>query len=126
MTARFTDYTRKANRDLIERAFNGTDFLKNVPAPSRDLLASYPEQFVCSSGESRAETGRVESAANWSTAILITAVSFAVQSYFRREPSDFHGPRKRKSLTITQMGTGLFACDAFIHTGLQPGASMLR
>jgi hypothetical protein len=25
---RFADYSRPANRDLIERAFNGTDFLK--------------------------------------------------------------------------------------------------
>lgn len=80
VTARFTDYTRKANRDLIERAFNGTDFLKNEPAPSRDLLASYPEQFVCSSLASSTETEREESAANWSTAILITAVSFAIQT----------------------------------------------
>lgn len=49
VTARFTDYTRKANRDLIERSFTGTDFLKSIPAPLRDALASYPEQFGCSS-----------------------------------------------------------------------------
>jgi penicillin V acylase-like amidase (Ntn superfamily) len=48
VTAKFTDYTRRANRDLIERAFNGTDFLILVPAPFRDQLASYPEQFGCS------------------------------------------------------------------------------
>jgi choloylglycine hydrolase len=49
ITARFKDYTRRANRDLIERSFNGTDFLKQIPAPIKDLLASYPEQFACSS-----------------------------------------------------------------------------
>ena len=47
VTALFKDYTRATNRDLIERAFNGTDFLKTVPAGVKDLLASYPEQFVC-------------------------------------------------------------------------------
>ena len=49
VTAKFTDYTRKANRDLIERAFAGTDFLRVVPAPVKDALATYPEQFGCSS-----------------------------------------------------------------------------
>jgi penicillin V acylase-like amidase (Ntn superfamily) len=48
VTAKFVDYTRKANRDLIERAFNGTDFLKGVPAPLKDQLASHPDQFGCS------------------------------------------------------------------------------
>jgi choloylglycine hydrolase len=48
VTAKFTDFTRKANRDLIERAFNGTDFLKLVPGSIRDGLAVYPEQFACS------------------------------------------------------------------------------
>ena len=48
VTAKFVDYTRKANRDLIERAFNGTDFLKAIPPPFKDQLASHPEQFGCS------------------------------------------------------------------------------
>ena len=48
VTAKFTDYTRKANRDLIERSFAGTDFLLVVPSPVKDLLASYPEEFTCS------------------------------------------------------------------------------
>jgi penicillin V acylase-like amidase (Ntn superfamily) len=48
VTAQFVAYTKKANRDLIERSFNGTDFLKNIPGPFRDLLASYPERFGCS------------------------------------------------------------------------------
>lgn len=48
VTAKFADYTRKANRELIERAFAGTDFLRNVPEPVKDSLASYPEEFGCS------------------------------------------------------------------------------
>ena len=48
VTARFADYTRKANRDLIERSFGGTDFLKDVPTQVKNLLAAYPEEFVCS------------------------------------------------------------------------------
>jgi penicillin V acylase-like amidase (Ntn superfamily) len=47
VTAFFKDYSRAANRDLIERSFNGTDFLKNVPASVKDSLASYPEGFAC-------------------------------------------------------------------------------
>jgi penicillin V acylase-like amidase (Ntn superfamily) len=54
VTAKFSDYTRKANRDLIERSFNGTDFLKNIPAPLKDMLASYPDQFGCTSKQSQA------------------------------------------------------------------------
>ena len=45
--SRFTDYSRTANRDLIERAFNGTDFLKNVPGRLRDLYADIPDKFSC-------------------------------------------------------------------------------
>jgi len=47
VTALFKDYTREANRDLIERSFNGTEFLKNIPAAVKNLLASYPESFAC-------------------------------------------------------------------------------
>lgn len=43
----FKPYTRAANRDLIERAFNGTDFLRSVPAAARDGLAAFPERFAC-------------------------------------------------------------------------------
>ena len=50
VTAFFKDYTREANRDLIERSFNGTEFLKSVPAFVRNLLASYPESFGCAAG----------------------------------------------------------------------------
>lgn len=48
VTAKFTDYTRKANRDLIDRSFNGTSFLKDLPPMARFFVASYPEGFKCS------------------------------------------------------------------------------
>src|SRR5215203_370540 len=41
VTTKFIDYTHQANRSLIERAFNGTPFLKSVPASSRDELAAF-------------------------------------------------------------------------------------
>ena len=47
VTAKFADYTHKANRDLIEHSFNGTPFLKSVPAFSRDEMAEFPEKFSC-------------------------------------------------------------------------------
>ncbi len=47
VTAKFMDYTRAANRDLIERAFNGTPFLKSVPASSRDEKAQFYEKITC-------------------------------------------------------------------------------
>lgn len=56
VTAKFTDYTRKANRELIERSFNGTDFLRYLPAVVREQLASYPEEFVCAAKESTPTT----------------------------------------------------------------------
>ena len=53
VTAKFTDYTRKANRELIERSFNGTDFLRFLPGVVRDQLASYPEEFVCAAKQTQ-------------------------------------------------------------------------
>lgn len=47
VTTKFTDYTRAANRDLIERSFSGTAFLKPVSASRRDQIAQFPENFVC-------------------------------------------------------------------------------
>lgn len=47
VTAKFSDYTRQANRDLIERSFRGTPFLKAVPASRLDEIAQFPESFVC-------------------------------------------------------------------------------
>lgn len=46
----FVDYTPKANRDLIERSFNGTEFLRQVPASARDEFAGHVENFVCAGG----------------------------------------------------------------------------
>lgn len=46
---RFSNYTRAANRDLIDRAFNGTDFLRGVPASVKDHYAVFPEKFTCGS-----------------------------------------------------------------------------
>ena len=48
VTRQFKNYRRDLNRDLIERAFSGTDFLKNVPGPARDRVADFPERFTCS------------------------------------------------------------------------------
>ncbi len=47
ISRRFQDYTREANRDLIERAVNGTDFLRSMPAAARDDHAAFPEKFAC-------------------------------------------------------------------------------
>lgn len=47
VTKSFATYTRAANRDLIERAFNATDFLRSVPAKSRDEYAQFAERFTC-------------------------------------------------------------------------------
>lgn len=48
VSAKFADYKRETNRDLLERSFNGTPFLKNVPSIAKDVLANYPENFACS------------------------------------------------------------------------------
>ncbi|HEY6807121.1 MAG TPA: linear amide C-N hydrolase [Pyrinomonadaceae bacterium] len=47
VTQKFSDYTRKANRNLIERAFSGTDLLKQTTPIERMFAASYPESFKC-------------------------------------------------------------------------------
>ena len=47
VTLKFAEYTRSANRSLIERSFEGTEFLKRVPAQEKDAAASYPETFPC-------------------------------------------------------------------------------
>lgn len=47
VSAKFSDYKRESNRDLLERSFNGTPFLKNVPSAAKDGLAAYPEKFPC-------------------------------------------------------------------------------
>jgi hypothetical protein len=47
VTNKFVAYTRKANRDLLERSFNGTEFLKDISVSLRDFFAEYPENFPC-------------------------------------------------------------------------------
>lgn len=59
VTGVFKDYTQTANRDLIERSFKGTPFLKSVPSSVLQLLASYPEKFPCA-----AVSPKKDSAAN--------------------------------------------------------------
>lgn len=58
VTAKFTDYTRQVNRDLIERSFSRTDLLKDLPAEARDFVAAYPESFSCSLGNRKADLKR--------------------------------------------------------------------
>lgn len=60
VTSRFADYTRLANRDLIERAFSGTPFLKGVPAVVKDLAAGLPETFGCGTRTSPASVKKHE------------------------------------------------------------------
>lgn len=44
---RWIDYTRAANRDLIGRSYEKTDFLRGTPATTLDLLAGHPERARC-------------------------------------------------------------------------------
>lgn len=55
VSAKFADYTREANRNLIERSFAGTPFLKAIPAFFKDFAASYPENFACGAKGQKAE-----------------------------------------------------------------------
>ena len=41
------DYTLQANRKLIGDAFGKTDFLKNIPAQTIDVIAAYPDSATC-------------------------------------------------------------------------------
>jgi len=43
----FHDYTLQANRQLIGNAFGKTDFLKNIPAQTIDVIAAYPDSAKC-------------------------------------------------------------------------------
>ena len=56
VTAHLGLFTRQANRELIERSFDGTDFLKKVPAQTRDRLAEFPERFVCAAKSPKTRT----------------------------------------------------------------------
>lgn len=43
----FENYSSKANRDLIERSFDGTPFLRGVPAAARDAFVNHAKSFSC-------------------------------------------------------------------------------
>jgi choloylglycine hydrolase len=45
----FKPYTRTANRSLIERSYNGTDFLAKISGKDRDAASEFPERFTCAS-----------------------------------------------------------------------------
>jgi penicillin V acylase-like amidase (Ntn superfamily) len=47
VNTKFTAYTRKANRDLIEKTFSRTDLLKTTTPIERMFAAAYPESFKC-------------------------------------------------------------------------------
>ncbi len=47
VTGIFNDYTYEANYDLVDRAYSGTDFLKEVPVSQRETVARYPEGMTC-------------------------------------------------------------------------------
>jgi penicillin V acylase-like amidase (Ntn superfamily) len=63
VTSLFTDYSGAANRDLIERSFGGTPFLKIVPSVIKDQIAAYPESFACGAeppkDENKTKSGRI-------------------------------------------------------------------
>jgi len=44
-----TNYSYDANRKLIEDAYNGVDFLKDVSDEDKNKTASYPEKLNCRS-----------------------------------------------------------------------------
>jgi penicillin V acylase-like amidase (Ntn superfamily) len=62
VTAKFVDYTSRANRDLIERSFTGTPFLKDVSPAARDLIAVSTENFGCGLAPVKAERKAAEPA----------------------------------------------------------------
>jgi penicillin V acylase-like amidase (Ntn superfamily) len=64
VTAKFTDYSTKANRDLIERSFNGTPFLRGVPAPARDAMAQFPESFPCEETQAQSKPTTITAQVN--------------------------------------------------------------
>jgi hypothetical protein len=51
VTAKFGGYTRRANRELIDRSFSGTSFLKDIPPRARCMIAAYPESFTCAAAQ---------------------------------------------------------------------------
>jgi choloylglycine hydrolase len=84
VTSSFANYTRAANRDLIERSFSGTPFLQGVPAAARDQIAAFPERFGCGAVRSvkadEPPSLKEVSARAFPTAMLVPAI--LVYRYF--------------------------------------------
>jgi len=76
VTDSFTDYTPKANRDLIERAFNGTEFLRQIPAVARDGFAKHTESFACAAGTAVRKPSR-ETQARFEPLVLVFPLYYA-------------------------------------------------
>lgn len=47
VTGQFSDYTHKANRNLIGRAYRQTSFLSRIPDERLDAIAMFPERYKC-------------------------------------------------------------------------------
>jgi len=80
VTALFTDYSKAANRDLIERSFSGTPFLKIVPSGFRDLIAAYPDSFACGAELPKAENKTQSGGIN--VISLLCPVYFILERYY--------------------------------------------
>jgi choloylglycine hydrolase len=57
VTGELVPYTYELNRNLIEKSFDGTSFLKTVASQARDDVAGYPEGLECA-GTSRPKADR--------------------------------------------------------------------
>lgn len=71
VTDAFADYTPKANRDLIERSFNGTEFLRQIPAAARNEFARHTESFACAAGGTAVQKPSKETQAQSETLFII-------------------------------------------------------
>ncbi len=53
-----SEYSSRANRDLIETSYNKVDFLRNIPEDYRNEASAYPEKLTCrSKSENLPDTG---------------------------------------------------------------------
>ena len=137
-TSRFIDYTRKANRDLIEHSFNGTDFLKGIPAGARDFFAAYSERFTCiSTQKGVAELPAVDQilakfdkpAANASVAQFSSTEQEAagqLKTETIREVTSGLASREMEGRGTAQAGgdrAAKYLADRFASPGLKPAAT---
>jgi choloylglycine hydrolase len=84
VTGSFADYTSKANRDLIDRSFNGTEFLRQIPASARDRFAKHTESFACAGGTAVRKPSK-ETQARFEPLVLVFPLYYAfveVQALF--------------------------------------------